>query len=63
MTAHAITAEAKVEFGLAARACLKGWELVKLGDESFIARKWGNFRVLGDLGEAKRFVERLESAT
>jgi len=50
-------ADAKAEATLQAEFALAGWQLVKLGDDTFLAERWGKFRALRDLGAARAFLE------
>lgn len=49
-------APTKSDATLIARAALAGFELVKLGDSSWLASRWGMFRNLADDGEVERFL-------
>jgi hypothetical protein len=50
------TLQAKSDATFAARAALAGFELVKLGDGSWLASRWGRFRGLADDEQVERFL-------
>lgn len=56
----AVTDDSKAIQGLIARAALKGWELHRLSDSTFVIRQFGIFRMLDSLAAAERFVARAE---
>ena len=51
---------------LQARAALAGWQLWRSdaadGPQRFFAGRWGMVRVLGDLDEVERFLEKVGAA-
>lgn len=44
---------------LIARAALAGYELVHLGDGTFIASRWGMFRSLDHIAAVESFLQRV----
>lgn len=55
--------ERKTFADLAATAALNGWQLWRSeaadGPQRYFAGRWGQVRVLADLGEVKRFLEQV----
>lgn len=44
-----------------ARAALRGFELERLADGSFIAQRWGLFKTMADMAEVEGWLFRLEA--
>jgi hypothetical protein len=53
-------ADRKAIATLVAEYALAGWVLVQLGDETFLAERWGNFKSLPHLRAAREFLLRVK---